>query len=132
MSQGFKLRFDQLRENDPTSIQSETDSDDVERYSGAGHTRNLCLVWPDGRRAFLNYAYLVAGEFEPNSEKNLIKLSFSSHSVVLSGYSLQSLFMALLDHLPRIITATDPRYMLDEDKVQTVVTEIIIEKKDPY
>lgn len=130
MNQGFKLRFDQLRENDPTGTSPETGAGMNELYASPGHTRNVCLVWPDGRRTFLNYAYLVAGEFQPNSEQNLIRLSFSSHSVVLHGYGLEALFMALLDHLPRIIVATDPRYMLDEDKTKAVIVEITIEKNE--
>lgn len=130
MNQGFKLRYDQLRENDPTSTEQQTGAEASEHYPSSGYTRNVCLVWPDGRRAFFNYAYLVAGEFEPNGERNLIKLSFSSHNVALHGYSLQSLFMALFDHLPRIITATDPRYVLEEDKTKVVVVEIIIQKND--
>lgn len=130
MNQGFKLRYDQLRENDPTGTDQEDGAGTHEFYPTSGHTRNICLIWPDGRRMFFNYAYLIAGEFEPNSEKNLIKLSFSSHSVALHGYSLETLFMALLDHLPRIITAIDPRYVLDEDKLKEVVVEIIIDKKE--
>ncbi|UFH54802.1 hypothetical protein [Spirosoma sp. KNUC1025] len=129
MNQGFKLRYDQLRENDPTSSDTELAMPE-NFYTGPGHSRNLCLIWPDGQRAFFNYAYLIASEFDPNSEKNVIKLNFSSHQVALSGYSLQSLFMALFDHLPRIITAIDPRYVLDEDKLKEIVIEIIIEKKD--
>lgn len=130
MNQGFKLRFDQLRENDPSSPDNGSASLEAELYPSGGHSRNLCLIWPDGRRAFFNYAYLVVGEFKPNTEKNSIKLSFSSHSVSLEGYSLQSLFMALLDHLPRIITATDPRYVLEEDRIKPVVIEITVDKKD--
>jgi hypothetical protein len=130
MNQGFKLRFDQLRENDPTDPADGSGLLLIENYTTMGHTRNVCLVWPDGRRAFLNYAYLVVGEFEPNDEKNVIRLGFSSHNVTLQGYSLESLFMALLDHLPRIITAIDPRYVLDEDKQKSVVTGIVLEKSE--
>lgn len=125
MNQGFKLRFDQLRDNDPTAPADESSPLLIEQYSSPGHARNLCLIWPDGRRAFLNYAYLVAGEFEPNTDKNMIRLSFSSHTVSLHGYSLETLFVALLDHLPRVIKAVDPRYVLDEDKNQQVVVQIV-------
>ena len=130
MNQGFKLRFDQLRDNDPTGPADGSDMLLVEQYPTNGNTRNVCLVWPDGRRAFLNYAYLVAGEYEPNGETNVIRLGFSSHNVTLQGYSLEPLFMALLDHLPRIITAIDPRYVLDEDRESSVVISIVLEKQD--
>ncbi len=90
----------------------------------------MCLIWPDGRRFFLNYAYLVGGEFDPEHEKNVIRLSFSSHTANLQGYSLESLFMALLDHLPRLIYAVDERYVLENDRKEAIVVEMVIEKND--
>ncbi len=131
MNQGFKLRFDQLRDNDLTGPDSGSGSLLIENYPAPGHTRNVCLVWPDGRRFFLNYAYLIAGEFEPNGDRNLIRLIFSSHSVALKGYSLETLFMELLDHLPRMIKCADKRYAQSNESVDVVVTDIIIENKEP-
>lgn len=130
MSQGFKLRFDQMRESNPTGDDNSPGTVEADYYQQTGYVRNLCFVWPDGRRMFFNYAYLVAAEFDPGHETNIIKLSFSSHTLFAKGYSLEGLFMALLDHLPRLIRATDPRYVLDEDKTNAVVTEIQVEKKD--
>lgn len=129
MNHGFKLRFDQMRESDPAST-NEVGQDAAMLYETAGHVRNICFVWPDGKKAFYNYAYLVAGEFEPNGEQNEIRLSFSSHNVTLKGYSLETLYMALLDHLPRIITASDPRYILDDDKAHEIVVEITVQQAD--
>ena len=129
MNQGFKLRFDQLRENDPTSTGPETGAGTNEFYSSPGYTRNICLVWPDGRQAFLNYGYVVACEFERIGENILIRLGFSSHSVSLYGYSLEKLFMNLLHHLPRIIVAVDERYRLHEDSPRPVVIEMTVEKQ---
>ncbi|MVM32421.1 hypothetical protein GO755_20410 [Spirosoma sp. HMF4905] len=130
MNQGFKLRFDQLRESDPTHDDTASGSLETDPYQQPGYVRNVCFVWPDNRRMFFNYAYLVAVEFEPGHETNVIKLSFSSHTVLVKGYSLEPLFMALLDHLPRLITAIEPRYVLAEDKTEAVVIEIHVEKKD--
>ncbi|MBO0950589.1 hypothetical protein [Fibrella forsythiae] len=123
MNQGFKLRFDQMRENDPTSV-NESGQDMAQLYATAGHIRNICFAWPDGKKAFFNYAYLIATEFEPNAEQNLIKLNFSSHQVSLSGYHLESLFMALLDHLPRIVTVQDARYALTDETQVPIVVDI--------
>lgn len=96
-------------------------------YAQVGHTRNVCMSWPDGRRMFFNYAYLIAASFEPNGEFNSIQLDFSSHTVWLKGYRLIGLFTALLDHLPRLISATDPRYRLDEDGPEGIVVQITVE-----
>ena len=102
----------------------------VHLHETESHARNLCLVWPDGRRMFLNYAYLMAGEFDPEPEKNVIQLRFSSCTATLQGYSLEPLFLALLDHLPRLIQATDERYVLEEDRNQPVVVQMTIEQND--
>ncbi|ADB38020.1 hypothetical protein [Spirosoma linguale] len=131
MSQSFKLRFDQMRDGDPTAPEAtEAPLGLHSIYPTVGYTRNLCLVWPDGRKLFANYAYLVAGEFEPGDETNMIRLSFSAQLITLRGYGLEPLFIALLDHLPRFILASDPRYVLDEDKANAVVIEMAVEKNE--
>ncbi|RYZ29048.1 MAG: hypothetical protein EOP49_40925 [Sphingobacteriales bacterium] len=120
-----------MRENIPSNTEATAVSTgEGPVYPAPGHPRNLCLIWPDGRRFFLNYAYLVGGEFDPAHEKNVIRLSFSSHTANFQGYSLESLFMELLDHLPRFIFAIDERYVLAEDRNEAVVVEMSVEKKD--
>lgn len=127
MSQGFKLRYDEMRENDPTKgSNASKPSGENDYYDSPGNARSLCLVWPDGKRAFLSYAYLVSGEFTPASEKNVIILNFSSHTLTLKGYGLEQLFMALLDHLPKIIVASDPRYVLNDNLKEVLVLDILV------
>ncbi|PMD95700.1 hypothetical protein BWI97_13955 [Siphonobacter sp. BAB-5405] len=114
MDHGFKTRFDQMRENNPASLEAKQPGQIVpnhEEFHSIGYARNLCLVWPDGRRYILNYAYLIAAEFLPGQDMNQIRLEFASHQVILKGYGLESLFMQLLDHLPRIVTVVHPRYV---------------------
>ena len=123
MNQGFKLRFDQLRESDPTPA-AEARQDTPVLYATPGHARNICFAWPDGKKAFFNYAYLIATEFEPNTDRNTIKLNFSSHQINLAGYHLETLFMDLLDHLPCMVTAIDARYALSEETQMPIVFEI--------
>lgn len=94
-------------------------------YESGTHVRNLCLVWPDGNRKFYNYAYLVAGEFLPT--ENVIRLIFTSETVVLEGNCLLPLFTELLDHLPKIITCTKDRYAALADEDVPFVTKISIE-----
>lgn len=123
MSQGFRLRFDQMREGDPTAAAG----GEPESFPTSGQARNLCLVWPDGRWAFFNYAYLVAGEFKPDGEMNEIRLNFSAHTVTLLGYGLSALFTALLEHLPRFVVAVDERYRSMEESQSAVVVEMRVE-----
>ncbi len=124
MSHGFKLRYDQMRENNPSDNPVQTES--TETYQTAGHTRNVCFNWPDGRRLFLNYAYLLSCDFKPDMDRNRIRLTFSSHVVLLEGFKLESLFLALLDHLPRFISALDERYLANA-KEDVIVTAIQVE-----
>jgi hypothetical protein len=129
MNQGFKLRFDQMREGNPTGSADAAGPDGVSVYpSPSGRT--LCLVWPEGRRFFLNYAYLVAGEFRVDGEVNLIQLEFTSHLVTIQGYGLHPLFTDLLDHLPRWIEMTDPRYRETSSTERLLVTELAVRPQD--
>ncbi len=133
MNREFKLRYDQMREGDPAKTEETAPPNaDNGLYHAPGHARNLCLVWSDGKRFFLNYAYLLAGEFTVGDEKNEIILHFSSHTVTLKGYGLESLFMALLDHLPRIINAMDERYVTEDSSgvKDMAVVKITVENKE--
>lgn len=130
MSQGFKLRYDQMREED--SSQPEMNSEDLEAgqiYRAAGHARSLCVVWPDNTRMFFNYAYLVSGSFSSGDDKNIITLQFSGHTVKLMGFGLETFFMQLLEHTPRIIIAIDERYIMQDPTQEAVVTDIVVESK---
>jgi hypothetical protein len=130
MSHGFKLRFDEMREGDPTNFDKIKTNDVPEFYQTAGHTRNVCFIWSNEKRLFLNYAYLIGCEFNPNDDKNQIKLIFSSHTVSLIGYNLLSLYTALLDHLPRFVSEVDARYALEAESEEAIIVEIIVEKKE--
>ena len=130
MSHGFKLRFDEMREGDPTNSDSTKQDENELFYQSSGHARNVCFVWSNEKRLFLNYAYLVSGEFNPNEEKNLITLTFSSHTVLLHGYNLESLYRALMEQIPRLIFEVDSRYALNGVLKEVIVIEIIVEKKE--
>lgn len=106
MSQESKTRFQQMRENDLAAKGTELLSS--EQYAGPGHARNLCFVWPDGRRAFLNYSYLVAAEYLP--EDGAIRLTYTTHMVELKGIRLENLYDELMDYIPRMIVCVDKRY----------------------
>ncbi|MFN8343989.1 MAG: hypothetical protein U0X91_03240 [Spirosomataceae bacterium] len=118
MNREFKLRFDQMRENDLSPTAGE------EAFLPPSSIRNVCLGWPNGRRMFLNYAYLTAGEFIPEGETNQIILYFSTCSVTLRGYTLQGLFRDLLNHNTTDILITEERYLSHGKEGQPVVMEI--------
>lgn len=127
MNQGFRLRFDQMRESDPTHHEPDSENQDLQ---GGVYTRHLGLLWPNGRRALLNYAYLIKGEFDPGSEINQIALDFSSYTLTLQGYCLEPLFLALQDQIPRQITAIDRRYVVVDDSVEPQIIDMAISRKE--
>jgi hypothetical protein len=128
MNREFKLKYDTLRENDPTKPKSsETFGENL--YYEEGRSRSICFVWLDGRRFFLSYSYLLAGDYKLEGEKNQINLVFTSHTVILQGYLLEQLFMALFEHLPKVIFEMDKRYILNKGD-SPIVTDILIEKRE--
>lgn len=105
MNQDFKLKFDEMRENDPTGENGEQAN---ERFASTGHVRNLCFVWPDGKKKFLNYAYLVSCDYDP--DENTITLNFTSDTVLIKGSGLDGVFEELFSHIPKRIVCVDVRY----------------------
>lgn len=131
MSSGLKFKYDQIRENDPTKKECVIDPN-TERsattYYSEGSARNVCFLWPDGKRFFLNYNYLVSGEYLP--EENNITLTWTTHVVTLNGYRLELLFSELMLHLPREIVCIDTRYNQVVDSGKSVVNVIsVLENK---
>lgn len=100
MSHEFKFKFDEMRNNNPGKQQ--------QTYAGESHVRNVCFVQSDGKMLFLNYSYLVSGEYVAN--ESTITLHFTSHTITLKGIKLEPLYLEFFSHIPRHITATDERY----------------------
>ncbi len=109
------------QKNDPSK---QNDDQEIENYSTAGQVRNLCFVQTDGKRLFLNYAYLVSGEYSP--EANTIKLVYTTHEITLKGRNLEGLFESLMGHAPRQIVAVEKRYEGVKEETAIIVNEIII------
>jgi len=96
----------------------------VELYDTAGHARNICFVQADGSMTFLNYAYLVSGQYNP--ETSVITLGFTTHTVSLNGYDLGELYVKLQNQQIRRITATGSRYSQQEAVNQLFIKEIVV------
>lgn len=111
MSQRFSLKMDELRQGNPAVVGQEPEAgprDDDLYYPSYGNVRNICFCWPDGRKMFLNYAYLITVEYEASD--NRITLVFSTHSVRLQGINLQPVFFKLMSQLVRLLQCVDSRY----------------------
>lgn len=104
------------------------DSEDDIQSVIEGTSRTICFVTSETYRLFLNYAFLVSGEFK--SDLNLIKLNFTSHHVELSGINLEPLFYKLMDYGVKSIIAIDSRYNALDEKDAAIVNQISIHATD--
>lgn len=126
MSQDYKLRFDQMKENNPTQADAASQAGDSAYYPGESSIRNFCLVWKDGNMDDFPYSYVLHTKFRLGEEKNVIIIELPSKLITLSGYGLTALFLAFKKQLPQFIYQIDERYTSQDD---TVVTDIQIEEK---
>lgn len=123
MSQDFNLRFNEFKENDPTSPGEQM----PDQYPASSYTRNLGFAWPDGRMLFLNYSYLVSCEHLAAGTE--ITLAFTTHTVTIKGSNLKNLFNELMAHLPKFIVGTEARYNATKEKDAPIINEIIVQEK---
>lgn len=110
MNRGFNLKYDQMKQNDPTNNpQTGDDSDQsIILYDPDEQVRNICFVIDTTRRMFLNYSYLISGEYLP--EENKIILTFTTYNIVIIGVNLVPFYNHLMDNKVRMVLAVDSRY----------------------
>lgn len=130
MSQEFRLRFDQMRENNPHTqpVGGDIPAAISDTYFEPGHSRNICFCWSNGQKLFLNYSYLVSGEYMP--EQGAIILQFTSHHVVVTGSGLESLYVLFMHQMAKLVVVSDLRYESLEEANGAVVHSIIVTKMD--
>jgi hypothetical protein len=122
MSQGFSLKYDRMKGNGsdiPAAART-----GIERHDHAAHDRKLCFILVDGSSLRLNYAYLIWEEFYP--EENRIILSFTSHTVTLTGQHLSKLYEDLMQNMPRIVPCMAARYNPAAESDGPIVNDIKI------
>lgn len=129
MNQRFKLRFDEMRENNQSKSLPDSPSEEQEIHY-TGHVFNLCILLVNGNRRAFEYAYLQSQVFDQSGEENIIKLNFTSATVTLYGFCLESLSTELLRHIPEFIKVIDSRYLPTYDSKEGLVTKVIIEEKE--
>lgn len=122
MSHHFNLKFNEMRENNPTDENADGVTPDSVNYPTPSNGRNICFVWPNGKQTALNYSYLVLWNFDP--EQNRIDLIFTTHSVTITGIKLNDLFNNILMGITRKVIAIDKRYAGLESN--GVVTDIVL------
>ena len=111
MSLKLNTRFNEMKENNPSSRDTQSSKkamilDDV--YPSPGSVRNLCYELSDGRKMFLNYAYLISAELATENDKMMI--TYTTHTVLITGINLEPLFINLMANMPQLIRHTESRY----------------------
>ena len=119
------MKFDQMRDNNPAKQGAESDSTGSaydETYPEEGHVRNLCFVQQNGKRCFLNYSYLVSGEYDP--DENTITLIYTTHKIFMKGVNLESVYYKIMEQQIRQIVCMHTRYNVVGKDSEPVVNEI--------
>jgi hypothetical protein len=126
MSQGYKSRFEQMRENalQQSSQDNSVQSSQDHQYPSGGNGRNICFIWPDGKRLFLSYSYMVSGQYSP--EESAIVLTFTTCTVTVKGSNLESLFDELMEQRTRLLECEDGRYSEVIYERKEIVNEIVV------
>lgn len=129
MNQGFKWKYNQMQENNPAQKDDPDQQSPAfdDKYKDVGHTRNICFVWQDGKRIFLNYAYLIFGDYNP--DESVIKLSFTTHDVILKGVNMEDLFYEVMEQVTKQIVCTDSRYNIIGEDQKFVVNHITVNER---
>lgn len=125
MSQSFKFRYDEMRENDPGKSQAEQTSNESDLfYPSSGSVREVCFILPDGSMESFNYAYVVRRLC--SVERDLIIIEFTTHTAIIKGVRLEILFFQLMQQLNKMISCTDGRYNQLYGAAEYVVNHITI------
>ncbi len=125
MNQRFKLQYEGINEQDANNENTNLSAYD-QSYKSETRVRNLCFVFKDGKKTFLNYGYLIKVDFYPDNDT--IIMIFTTDKIRLKGVNMEALFYDLMDHIPRQIVETDSRYNLIGDDQKPVINEVEIIK----
>lgn len=126
MNRDLSNRINQYLNNDPTKKQEDSIHKRDEHHDRRSSVKTICFVLENGREVFLNYNYLVSGEYDP--EGNSILLYFTSHIVVIKGNNMNLLFEDLMLYTPKKIIAKNKRYESISPTNESFISDITIDK----
>lgn len=104
---------------------NETDAKATEHYPSASNTRNIIFEWADGRKLFLNYAFLISCELSKDNDR--VILIFTNCTIHVDGIKLQLLFDQLNSQIVRVVKEATPRYA-EISTSESVVSNINVNK----
>jgi len=108
MSQNFRLKSDELRQNNPAKDVRQDDNPFYKVYPDNGQIRNFMLTWPDG--SSITIPYYTVSRIEFKSYDGSIMMAVGNDNIVFEGVELKSLYNDFFFQLPLEIIVTDVRY----------------------
>lgn len=134
MSRDFKLNLRSLSGKEetpepPTPVEAEppaVDKGEDMLYPTPGNARTLDIVWPDGRRMALNYAYLVSSELKAEGDGEMILLTFTSSQVQIKGYNLVEMYNLIVGQEVKSVEVVDARYRDLSDTRKSFIAEVAV------
>ncbi|HPE74770.1 MAG TPA: hypothetical protein PLC80_01705 [Draconibacterium sp.] len=90
---------------------------------------SLNLVWLDGRQQAFNYGYMTSVEFKALETGNRITATFTTHKIIITGFSLNELYLDLTNRYVSTIEQSDESYAHLIQDGTPMVTQIDVQ---PY
>ncbi|MFM1998487.1 MAG: hypothetical protein RL204_434 [Bacteroidota bacterium] len=119
MSQDYKSFYQQMKDN-AAETSNENDAKATEHYPSPSNTRNIIFEWADGRKLFLNYAFLISCELSKDNDR--VILTFTNCTIHVDGIKLQLLFDQLNSQIVRVVKETNSRYAQLESEQAVIKT----------
>jgi hypothetical protein len=124
MSQNFRLKSDELRQNNPTIDVRQDDEAFYRTYESSGYIRNVALTMPNGKSFTIPYVLISKIEYDPMA--GAVTIINGGEKIVLNGVRLKALYYDLFFQLPLEIFITEERYNPINNEAKFIVNEIII------
>ena len=108
--------------NGDTSMpQSVTNSDEPTVFT------NLNFIWRDGKQQAFNYSYMISVEFTPQETGNRIVVTFTTHKVTITGFSLHELYEDLMNRYVNEIEQADEELVHMIQDETPIITQIEVQ-----
>lgn len=118
MSQSFRLKSDELRQNNPAKDVRQVDDAFYKVYPDNGNIRQFMLTWPDGVSTTIPYFAVSKTDY---GQDGSITLHTSVGTIVFQGLRLRALYNDFFYSLPLEIIICDERYNdLNDETIFTV------------
>jgi len=132
MSQTYKFKTltiaKKAEENNDSNTSDHTEQDTSPTAYSLGQSKTIDLKLSNNTRHGFHYSHLLTLILAANNDnQHTITLTFSTHTVTLTGYHLTPLYTHLLSHSITSITEQDERYKSMEKEGETFVTRVEIE-----